>query len=44
MFPPLKAAVRDSLPRRYQLQLMFWYSKRRGDLEVEMALLPILAA
>ena len=42
MFLTLKSAIRDALPRRYQVPLKFWYSKLRGDLEDEMALLPKL--
>ena len=42
MFRNLKTAIRDALPRRYQVPLKFWYSKMRGDLEEEMVLLPKL--
>lgn len=42
MLRTLKTAIRDALPRRYQVPLKFWYSKLRGDLEDEMALLPKL--
>jgi FkbM family methyltransferase len=42
MFSSLKSSIRDSLPRRYQVPLKFWYSKLQGDLEAEMALLPKL--
>jgi FkbM family methyltransferase len=42
MLQTLKAAIRDVLPRRYQVPLKYWYSKLRGDLEDEMALLPKL--
>jgi FkbM family methyltransferase len=42
MFPTLKSAIRDALPHRYQVPIKFWYSKLRGDLEGEMALLPKL--
>jgi len=42
MLRTLKTAIRDALPRRYQVSLKFWYSKLRGDLEDEMALLPKL--
>lgn len=42
MLSTLKSAIRDALPRRYQVPLKFWYSKLRGDLEDEMVLLPKL--
>jgi FkbM family methyltransferase len=42
MLRTLKTSIRDALPRRYQVPLKFWYSKLRGDLEDEMALLPKL--
>jgi hypothetical protein len=37
-----KTSIRDALTRRYQIPLRFWYSKLRGDLEEDMALLPKL--
>lgn len=39
MFHTLKAAIRDAVPRRYQVPLKYWYSKLRCDLEDEMVLL-----
>jgi FkbM family methyltransferase len=38
----MKSALRDALPRRVQVPFKFWYCKLRGNLEVEMALLPSL--
>lgn len=37
-----KSAVRDALPRRYQVPIKYWYSKLSGHLEPEMELLSML--
>ncbi len=42
MLGTMKTAIRDVLPLCYQVQLKFWYSKLRGNLEDEMLLLPQL--
>lgn len=42
MLETMKTTIRDALPSRYQVPLKYLYSKLRGDLEPEMALLPML--
>ena len=38
----IKTKIRDSIPKRLQVPLKYWYSKFSGELEEEMILLPKL--
>lgn len=40
--PTLKTLLRNAVPQRHQVPLKFHYSRARGDLEPELALLPAL--
>jgi len=40
----LKTALRNALPRRWQVPIKYAYGRARGDIEPEMALLPLLAS
>lgn len=42
MLKIVKTKIRDCLPKRFQVQLKYWYSKFRGDLEEETKMLPKL--
>lgn len=42
MIRTFKSKIRDSLPKRFQVTIKYWYSKLIGDLEDEMKLLPKL--
>ena len=42
MLQRFKSAARDALPAQFQVPVKYWYGALRRDLELEMALLPLL--